>query len=193
MPTKLDYDDIYERGTGLLPHDCEILERRARAIGARTFLEIGARNGSSAMLFGTLAKEIGGRVWSLEPNPKRLWRINMDLYGVSDHVTAIKATSPWARLPAGAVVDFLFIDGMHKLRWVVADFWFWQPWVRKGGLIAFHDIFGAPRGQINGAVNLLAAECADVIREVERCDLRYAAATGGVVVFEKLTDADPPW
>jgi predicted O-methyltransferase YrrM len=37
-------------------------------------------------------------------------------------------------------VDFLFIDGDHTYRGVKADFEMYAPLVRKGGLIAFHDI-----------------------------------------------------
>ena len=40
--------------------------------------------------------------------------------------------------PAG--VDFLFIDGDHTYEGVKADFEMYSPLVRKGGLIAFHDI-----------------------------------------------------
>lgn len=37
-------------------------------------------------------------------------------------------------------VDFLFIDGDHSLEGVREDFERFSPLVRKGGLIAFHDI-----------------------------------------------------
>jgi hypothetical protein len=44
-----------------------------------------------------------------------------------------------ARL-AGQSVDFLFIDGDHTYAGVKQDFDMYSPLVRKGGLIAFHDI-----------------------------------------------------
>jgi len=37
-------------------------------------------------------------------------------------------------------VDFLFIDGDHTYEGVKQDFEFYAPLVRKGGVIAFHDI-----------------------------------------------------
>lgn len=37
-------------------------------------------------------------------------------------------------------VDFLFIDGDHTYEGVKADFLLYEPMVRQGGLIAFHDI-----------------------------------------------------
>jgi len=37
-------------------------------------------------------------------------------------------------------VDFLFIDGDHSYEEVKKDFEMYSPLVRKGGIIAFHDI-----------------------------------------------------
>jgi predicted O-methyltransferase YrrM len=37
-------------------------------------------------------------------------------------------------------VDFLFIDGDHTYAGVKQDFEMYSPLVRKGGLVAFHDI-----------------------------------------------------
>lgn len=40
----------------------------------------------------------------------------------------------------GRQIDFLFIDGDHRYTGVAKDFELYSPLVRKGGLIAFHDI-----------------------------------------------------
>lgn len=37
-------------------------------------------------------------------------------------------------------MDFLFIDGDHAYEGVKADFEMYSPLVRKGGLVALHDI-----------------------------------------------------
>ena len=39
-----------------------------------------------------------------------------------------------------APIDFLFIDGNHDMMSVISDYSFWEPYVRSGGLIGFHDI-----------------------------------------------------
>lgn len=41
-------------------------------------------------------------------------------------------------------VDILFIDGDHSYEGVRADYYNYQPLVRKGGLIVFHDSVGYP-------------------------------------------------
>jgi cephalosporin hydroxylase len=43
-----------------------------------------------------------------------------------------------------AYVDLLFIDGDHSLRGVRTDYEFYRRFVRKGGVIAFHDIADTP-------------------------------------------------
>jgi len=43
-------------------------------------------------------------------------------------------------------IDLLFIDGDHTYRGVKKDFQFYNPLVRKGGIIAFHDIVQHPLG-----------------------------------------------
>jgi predicted O-methyltransferase YrrM len=40
----------------------------------------------------------------------------------------------------GSQVDFLFIDGDHTYQGVKLDFQMYSPLVRKGGIVAFHDI-----------------------------------------------------
>lgn len=44
----------------------------------------------------------------------------------------------------GDVLDVLFIDGDHSYDGVKCDFEMYAPLVRKGGLIAFHDIMEHP-------------------------------------------------
>jgi predicted O-methyltransferase YrrM len=44
------------------------------------------------------------------------------------------------RILGGEKVDFLFVDGDHTYEGVKRDFEMYSPLVRKGGIIAFHDI-----------------------------------------------------
>ena len=47
-------------------------------------------------------------------------------------------------------IDFLFIDGDHSYEGVSRDFELWYPKVRKGGLVALHDIRGVNIEGIDG-------------------------------------------
>ncbi len=58
---------------------------------------------------------------------------------------------------AGRPLDFLFIDGDHTYGGVKRDFEMYLPLVRKGGLIAMHDI-APPPPNVDYGVNRLWAE-----------------------------------
>ena len=47
-------------------------------------------------------------------------------------------------------LDFLFIDGDHSYEGVKRDFEMYSPLVRKGGIIAFHDIVSGPPENVGG-------------------------------------------
>jgi predicted O-methyltransferase YrrM len=47
-------------------------------------------------------------------------------------------------------LDYLFIDGDHRYEGVKRDFEMYGPLVRKGGLIAFHDIVEGPFDAVGG-------------------------------------------
>ncbi len=51
-------------------------------------------------------------------------------------------------------VDFLFIDGDHTDAGVRKDFELYSPLVRKGGVVAFHDILANPKNPKNEVFHL---------------------------------------
>lgn len=51
---------------------------------------------------------------------------------------------------AGQKVDLLFIDGDHTYEGVRRDFEMYSPLVRKGGIIAFHDVCTGPKENVGG-------------------------------------------
>lgn len=52
-------------------------------------------------------------------------------------------------------LDFLFIDGNHMYEYVKMDFDMYSPLVRKGGIIAFHDIAENEEGGVFNLWNSL--------------------------------------
>lgn len=54
------------------------------------------------------------------------------------------------RILGGHKLDFLFIDGDHTYECVKKGFEMYSPLVRKGGLIAFHDIVPGPLECVGG-------------------------------------------
>jgi len=54
------------------------------------------------------------------------------------------------RILGGGRLDFLFIDGDHTYEGVKRDFEMYSPLVRRGGMIAFHDIVPGPPENVGG-------------------------------------------
>lgn len=65
-----------------------------------------------------------------------------------------------ATMLGGKKIDFLFIDGDHTYEGVAMDYKMYRPMVRKGGIIAFHDILPHP--------NLLSCQVDKFWKEVKK-------------------------
>ena len=50
----------------------------------------------------------------------------------------------------GQKIDFLFVDGDHTYEGVKEDFEMYAPLVRRGGVVAFHDIVPGPTESVGG-------------------------------------------
>jgi predicted O-methyltransferase YrrM len=57
--------------------------------------------------------------------------------------TTIEIAAKW---PKDRMIDLLFIDADHSYAAVSADWRNWSPFVRKGGIIAFHDYYVKTKG-----------------------------------------------
>lgn len=55
-----------------------------------------------------------------------------------------------AGILSGKKIDYLLIDGDHTYEGVKQDFNTYSPFVRDGGLIAFHDIVPGPKDKVGG-------------------------------------------
>jgi predicted O-methyltransferase YrrM len=102
-------------------------------------VEIGASYGTSSKLFAHMVKEYGGKLYSIEPDVKPEWSINMKEYGLLEYAEIIPKASPWVNWEGKPEIDFLFIDGWHSFRDVFVDYFYWVKYVKTGGIIAFHD------------------------------------------------------
>lgn len=134
----------------------EILEllRSVRDIKPKTVVEIGTWKGGTLFLFTRVACPDAALLSIDLPKgpfgggyPERmipLFRSFADK-GQSIHLIRADSHSPDTlegvkRILDGKKVDFLFIDGDHSYDGVRKDFEMYSPLVRKGGIVAFHDI-----------------------------------------------------
>lgn len=124
----------------------------------KVILEIGTANGGTLFLFSRVASEgatvisidlPGGRfgggyaAWrtllykSFALPGRRVCLLRADSHE-GDTLEQVKA------ILGEREIDFLFIDGDHRYEGVKRDFEMYSPSVRKGGIVAFHDIVPHP-------------------------------------------------
>lgn len=121
-------------------NELEWLLRNVAAIKPQVVVEIGVHLGHSL------------KAWRDAFKPKLLIgiqdEINQELYDRADNIGAslIKGDShekttqlTLKAMLRGEQVDFLFIDGDHTYEGVKSDYIMYSNFVRKGGIIAFHD------------------------------------------------------
>lgn len=166
--------------------DCQLLHKCSMEIKPKVLVEVGSMDGTSSILLGIVARENVGHLYCIEPKPKEKWWANRKKYELTSWITLIKKYSPWVTFPIFTTdpIDFLFIDGDHRTRWVLCDYHYWTAFVRKGGLIAFHDYSGAKGvGEwVRRAIDIIMEDDSDKIKEVGRA----AGQDRGTIIFEKL-------
>jgi predicted O-methyltransferase YrrM len=123
------------------------LLKQLQTLQPRYLCEIGAWRGGTLMLFCQVAAP-NARILSIDLNytPDKV-RAFRHFARPGQRVTCLRADSHspvtadyltrWLR---GQQLDFLFIDGDHSLVGVSGDFETYAPFVRHGGIVAFHDI-----------------------------------------------------
>lgn len=119
-------------------------------------VEIGIAAGGSAGIWMELCKEKDATYIGIDDNLKQAIRIKEDVcpYILIEGRSQMEET--WKKLDKmldGERVDFLFVDGDHG-HGALLDTIAYSPFVRSGGIIAFHDIgFGGMVELLNKVKN----------------------------------------
>lgn len=132
----------------------------AEKYNLNTIVEIGAEYGGTLRFWDYLLGK-GGLLISIDITPQIRWdikqsgnRIEVVVGNSQEEIIRDKV----GNLLNGRGIDLLFIDGDHRYECVKKDYENYSPFVRKGGLIAFHDIMlklafeFSPDMQPNGTV-----------------------------------------
>lgn len=146
------------------------LIERLRRLAPKSIVEVGTHKGGNSFLFChavTTAERVVGVDLCVQNADKlvhftRRGQRYFPLHG--DSQTEQMRARVLSKL-GGHSVDFLFIDGDHSYAGVKADFELYAPLVRKGGIIALHDIvpdhrtrFGRDTGCYAGEVHRFWSE-----------------------------------
>lgn len=150
---------------GQKPSEILALMRILAAERPHAILEIGTAIGGTLFLLSRVADPYAtlvsvdlpggdfgggyGREWTLvlQAMPRSTQTLHLVRSDSHDPATRARLAE---LLPIGTV-DFLLIDGDHRYEGVRQDFEFYRPFVRPGGLVAFHDIVEGPEDLVGGA------------------------------------------
>jgi len=154
---------IFDRFAGLIKpaqirSEIMSLASIVRDLSPKVVIEIGTAKGGTLFLFSRLSDPCatlvsidlpGGEFGGGYPEWKtRLFRSfclpQQTMHLVRGDSSAINTVEKVKSILGITPVDFLFIDGNHTYEGVKKDFQLYSPFVRKGGLIAFHDIATHP-------------------------------------------------
>ena len=135
---------------------CEIVKEREPA----RVLEIGTAKGGTLLLFACFAAP-NATITSIDLpkgspsafSAERTAALYKRFGYPEQHVTLVRRNShqqetfqSFKEMLKGAMLDFLFIDGDHTYEGAKADYELYAPLVKKGGIIALHDICKHPSG-----------------------------------------------
>lgn len=101
-------------------------------------VEIGSRNGASMVIFGLTSDE-SVRIYCVELNVIPDLPANVKKYGLEGKVFILVGNSGLVAKRWKLPIDFLFIDGGHGYENEMSDSEKWCPFLKKGGIVAWHD------------------------------------------------------
>ena len=124
---------------------------KTRKNSLRSIMEIGTGKGGTLFLFSQVAG-VGGTVLSLDNYTPPKWKKSLFLmFSNSVRIKLVSGNSSESETVEAVnnaikpeKLDLLFIDANHTYQGVKNDFDRFAPFVKDGGIVAFHDIIPGP-------------------------------------------------
>jgi len=147
-----------------IPEEIQRFLEVAKEIEPRTIVEIGTAKGGTLYLLTKIADK-KARLISIDlpgglfGGGYERWRIpliqsfaqdSQEIVLMMDDSHNEETVRKLKDILGGGMIDLLFIDGDHRYKGVRKDFEMYSPLVRKGGIIAFHDICPGPPEAVGG-------------------------------------------
>ena len=171
---------VYGNGrsfSGLKPAENLLIWRLCHNLAPMLLVEVGRQFGISTKALGLIAKRFHGKVISFDGNPRPgVPKVLRDL-GILDNVELIDEYTPWIQADFDWKIDFLLLDGDHDCISTLVDYHFFNYFLRKGGLVAFHD-----RNQID------VQEALQLI--IKRDQIEYVDRVDKLAIYRKILDRE---
>jgi predicted O-methyltransferase YrrM len=137
--------------------ECQVSEMVAgviRGLQPRYVIETGSAWGQTAEAIGkALLRNGHGVLDTIEPDPERATRTTVRTDGLPVRVREVSSLD----FTPNATIDFAFFDSLLELR--ILEFRWFQPWMRVGTIVAFHDT--RPGRDLRGEIE---SELVDAVR-----------------------------
>jgi len=111
-------------------------------LNLKNILELGTRTGESTIALLLAAKEINGKVTSIDIDSCQEAKEKVEKLDLKSHWNFIQTDD--LEMEWDDQIDHLFIDTSHTYDQTLAELEKFEPLVRKGGLISLHDIISCP-------------------------------------------------
>lgn len=118
-------------------------------LNLKRIVELGTRGGESTIALLEAAKQIGGRVCSIDIDPCLQAKAKVRVYELQKYWMFIQGDDlevKWEK-----PIDHLFIDTTHTFDQTIKELGKYEPYVEYGGIMTFHDIVLFP--EVLRAVN----------------------------------------
>jgi predicted O-methyltransferase YrrM len=125
------------------------LAKLVQSMKPRVVLEVGTAHGGTLFVFSRFAAHDATIISIDQPVGYPKWRepLYKEFAGPGQQIHLIRADSheeeavlALSNILNGRKIDFLFIDADHSYDGVKRDYELYSPFVREGGVMAFHDI-----------------------------------------------------
>jgi len=117
-----------------------LIREICKELQPKFILEIGIFTGVSTLILAKIAEQYDGKFVAFDGKLARGVQKNVDIVGLQDRTTLIEAWTPWiGESIDNWEIDLLHIDGDHSRIGVIADFHFFNRFLKKDGVVLFHD------------------------------------------------------
>jgi len=158
--------------------EIHLINEICKELKPKFIVEIGIFNGVSTLILAKIAEYYDSKLVAIDGQVLSGVTRMLNLIGVQDRVTLIEAWTPWIGQTLDEwEIDLLHIDGDHSRIGVIADFHFFNRYLKKGGVVLFHD---NDLLSVRNAVSILQ----------ESFGLRDIGKASRMRAFEKLDERD---
>ena len=117
--------------------------RAVEKLNPKVIVEIGIKEGGNLKVLSTHLSS-NGKAIGIDPRKEIPWKMNdakCSVFHICGDSHASSTRDQLLEILDGEQIDVLFIDGDHSTQGMLDDYKDYAPLVRKGGLIAVHDIY----------------------------------------------------